>query len=157
MAHKTDEELQAYIDNLRLHGVRSKAARAAGMSLRTVMQYVDADEAFAEEERLAQIEAADHLEEEARRRAVDGVTRMKVLGSGKNASFIEEQHYSDGLLTLLLKGAMPEKYAERSKQELSGPGGAAIEFDQTASAARIASILAEAKARREADTDPLLE
>lgn len=156
MAKKSDIELQAYLDDLRTHGIRSKAARAAGMTLRTVMQYAEADQEFAEEERLAQVEASDYLEEEARRRAVDGVPVYKMF-MGEQVEV--ERKYSDSLLSKLLDGALPEKYAVRTKNEHSGPEGAPITLDDTAASARIASLLLTAKARRtaEADAGDLLE
>ena len=73
MATKTDTELQLYLDDLARHGNVTKAARAAGMRLKTVLQYRKADKDFAEAEELAQQEAADVLEAEAWRRAHDGV------------------------------------------------------------------------------------
>lgn len=73
-------------------------------------------EAFEE----AKLEAAELLEAEARRRAVEGTVRP-VFYQGEEVGGIRE--YSDTLLIFLLKGALPEKYAERTKTEHSGNVG----------------------------------
>jgi hypothetical protein len=74
-------------------------------------------EAFAAAEQLA----ARTLEEEAIRRARDGVTRT-VYRNGEAVG--EELSYSDTLLIFLLKGHMPDKYGD--KHELTGKGGAPL-------------------------------
>ena len=68
---------------------------------------------------LAQEEAADRLEDEAFRRAVEGVEKPVGWYKGKPGGVIRE--YSDVLLIFLLKGARPEKYADRvqNRWELS--------------------------------------
>src|SRR5262245_4589902 len=74
-------------------------------------------EAFAQAERIA----AQTLEEEAIRRARDGVKRT-IYYQGEPVG--EELTFSDTLLIFLMKGAMPEKYGE--KHELTGKGGAPL-------------------------------
>jgi len=64
--------------------------------------------------------AADLLEEEARRRAVEGV-ETDIISRVTGERLGTETKYSDTLLIFLLKGNKPEKFKERS--ELSGPGG----------------------------------
>lgn len=144
----TDEQKQAYLDALARCGVKSEAAREAGVSPATPYRWVE-DEAFAIAQEQALEEAADVMETEARRRAIEGVKREKVIGSGENARFIEEQQYSDALLMFMLKAAKPEKFAERSKSELSGPGGKDLgAVDETVAAARIAALLDAARQRK---------
>lgn len=60
------------------------------------------------------------LEDEAVRRAKDGVLKP-VFYKGEKVGTIRE--YSDTLLIFLLKARDPDKYADRVKKELSGPGG----------------------------------
>jgi len=60
---------------------------------------------------------ADLLEEEAMRRAVTGVQRP-VFQGGRLVGHVRD--YSDTLLIFLLKGAKPQKYAERTKNEHVG-------------------------------------
>jgi hypothetical protein len=66
--------------------------------------------------------AADRLEEEAWRRAVDGVDEPVGFYRGKPSAWVKR--YSDTLLIFLLKALRPEKYRER--YEHSGPEGGAI-------------------------------
>lgn len=58
----------------------------------------------------AEEEAADRLEAEARRRAVDGVEEP-VFQGGKQVGTIRK--YSDNLLMFLAKGARPQKFKDR--------------------------------------------
>ncbi len=71
----------------------------------------------------AREEAADHLEDEARRRAVDG-WEEPVFGSGGPGRGSEQvgtvRKFDSTLLIFLLKGARPEKYRERFDTKLSG-------------------------------------
>jgi hypothetical protein len=62
-------------------------------------------------------EAAEKLEQEARRRAVNGVSKP-VFYKGEECGVVQE--YSDTLLIFLLKGALPEKYKERYEGTLNG-------------------------------------
>lgn len=63
------------------------------------------------------------LEDEAVRRAKDG-TLKPVFYQGVKVGTIRE--YSDTLLIFLLKARDPDKYADRVKKELSGPGGGPV-------------------------------
>ena len=62
--------------------------------------------------------AADLLEEEARRRAHDGVDEP-VWFQGVQCGTVRK--YSDTLLIFLLKGAKPDKYRERSSVVVEDP------------------------------------
>ena len=79
------------------------------------------DEAF----KMAMDAASDILEEEAIRRAVEGVEE-DVFHQGVPVG--TRINYSDSLLQFLLKGAKKDKYAQHSKQEttVSGSFGIAI-------------------------------
>jgi hypothetical protein len=70
----------------------------------------------------AQLQAADMLEEEAIRRAYHGIEKPVTI-AGKREVIHE---HSDTLLIFLLKGARPQKYRDNVRQEISGPGGAAV-------------------------------
>ena len=80
---------------------------------------------FAKDRKGALDMGADTLEDEAVRRAKDGVEKPVYQG-GKLVGHVQE--YSDTLLIFLLKGARPEKYRDRVQQELSGPGGQTIQL-----------------------------
>ena len=103
---KGDAFLAAY----RECGSVSYAARAEKINrcthYRWLQQYPEYTEAFAE----AREEAADVLEQEARRRAVEGV-EAPVFYKGEVCGTVKR--YSDVLLIFLLKGARPDKYRER--------------------------------------------
>lgn len=74
----------------------------------------------------AKNQAADHLEQEARRRALEG-WEEPVFYQGERTGLVRK--YSDTLLIFLLKGARPEVYRERF--EHSGPGGDPLPAAQT--------------------------
>lgn len=88
----------------------TQACRVARMDRTIVYDLKKQDPNFALRMDVARQEAADVLEQEARRRAVRGV-REPVYQGGKRVGFV--QKYSDTLLIFLMKGADPEKYRER--------------------------------------------
>ena len=101
------------------------AARSAGVDRRTPYKWRDGDTAF-DEEWVSHFEAGtDVLEDEARRRAVEGVKRP-IYHAGKRVGYVME--YSDKLLIDQLHARRPEKYRERQAIEHSGPDGGPIRF-----------------------------
>ena len=99
----------------------------------TVYFWKESDEEFAAAMATAAEQAADRLEQEARRRAVEGLRRVKFGKGGEPLIDPEtlkpytELEFSDTLLIFLLKGIRPEKYRERVSQEIGGPGGGPVE------------------------------
>jgi hypothetical protein len=69
-------------------------------------------------------EACDRLEQEARRRAVEGVDEP-VFYKGEHCGVVRK--YSDTLLIFLLNGAMPHKYKSRFSGKVSGPSGPPVQ------------------------------
>ena len=66
-------------------------------------------------------EAVDRLEEEARRRAVEGVAKVKYhngrpIINPDTGKPVVKHEYSDPLLMFLLKGARPAKYRDQHRQ-----------------------------------------
>ena len=110
--------LEAYITC----GTITHAARMAKIARLTHYTWLaggkEYQKAFAE----AEIAATDALVQEARRRAIQGVSEP-ILYKGKVVKTI--QKYSDHLLMFLIKGALPEVYRER--YEFSG-GPKPIQF-----------------------------
>ena len=115
---------QAFLNAYMELGVISHAARAVGISPRMHYDWMRNSE-YAEEFEEAYLFACDVLEAEARRRATEGVKEYlyfkdePILKDGEHAYKLK---YSDSLLMFLLKGALPDKYAER-KQITNKDGG----------------------------------
>lgn len=117
--------------------------KAAGMAGRHRSMFYDlrkADPDFALLWADAVEAGVDVLEDEARRRAVEGV-EWQVFDKDGNVVRVETR-YSDKLLELLLKGRRPGVYRENARVELSGPGGGPIEIeDRSASLPDVLAVL----------------
>lgn len=136
-----------FLTNFEAHGNASQAAKAIGTTMLRIERWVKDDEAFANAIRVAMQVAGNMLEAEARRRAVEGCRKYRFdkgrpvywqppeghpdyeieeipegsygyPGTRVKLAHYYELTYSDGLLTTLLKGAMPEKYGD--KVDLTG-------------------------------------
>ena len=97
-------------------------AQGIGVTRETLRQYLKNDAEFRERWDAA-VEARNvELEREARRRAVEGVTRRKY---DKDGNLIEEEQvYSDRLMEKLLEADMPERFRDRGPFVKDGvPGG----------------------------------
>jgi hypothetical protein len=142
---KTDDDRQAYLDALSRCGTMSAAARFAHVSPPTVKRWRE-DPAFAEAEADAREAFADTLEEEAVRRARDGVEKAvwfkgNIVGS--------EHQYSDALLAKLLDGHRADRYKQRVQNELTGPNGQELTASPQDIALRITALLEEARHLKE--------
>lgn len=113
----------------------------------------DASEPFAAAWDEAVEAGTDCLEQEARRRAVEGVPKG-VYHQGQRVD--TEQQYSDGLLQFLLNGRRPEKYKQVSRVEHTGKDGGPIKtLTVSAIDEAIAELSAELKARAADDPVPV--
>lgn len=101
-----------------------KSAQAAKVGRRTVYGWLEADQVFRSLHDEAHQDALDLLEEEARRRAVDGWLEPVYQG-GKRVGLIKK--YSDALLIFYLKGKRPETFRERF--EHTGKNGDPIQTE----------------------------
>lgn len=120
---------ESFLESFGRIGTVTGAAQAVGISRQTHYDWLESDpdypKAFAD--RIE--EAADRLENEARRRAVAGVEEPVVyqgviqttLNSQGQRIPVTVRKYSDVLLIFLMKGAMPHKYRERGDMFPSGP------------------------------------
>lgn len=111
----TAEKKRAFLAAYAQCGNVSHAARLAGISRETHYEWLTKDSNYAAAFQQADAQAADALELEARRRALEGweepvYQKAQLVGTVRR--------YSDTLLIFLLKGARPEKYRER--HEISG-------------------------------------
>lgn len=135
---RTDRARELFISTLRESCNVSEAARMSGMSRRAAYDWREADSAFAQEWDEAEQEAADKLEREAWRRAVDGTDKPVTFQGVITATYKE---YSDRMLEILLKAHRPEKFVEKVRNEHTGANGGPIQHeDRTA-----ASLIEEAK------------
>lgn len=91
-------------------GHASMACRAVGIGRTTEWLWRKRDAQFAALREQAQAMAVEALEDEARRRAIDG-TLEPVFAGGRLCGSI--RRYSDSLLIFLLKAAKPEVYRDR--------------------------------------------
>ncbi len=83
-------------------------AQAANVSYQTICHYLKNDVEFRDEIEAIIEQRNIELEQEARRRAVEGVTRKKY---DKDGNLIEEEQvYSDRLMEKLLEANNPEKF-----------------------------------------------
>ena len=150
----TDENKELFLEALARSGVIGSACRAAGISRATAVRWRKEDPLFLEAFNDALADASDELEHEARRRAYEGVTSEKIIGSGDNARVVIETRYSDTLMLALLKAKKPDEFADRSKTEFSNPDGTMRPESTDNAAVRLAAILDEARRRRDNGDPP---
>ena len=87
------------------------ACKAAGVGRSSHYRWLEEDPAYREAFDLAKLQAADVLEAEAHRRAVEGWVEPAGWYKGQAGGTV--RRYSDVLLIFLLKGVLPERYRER--------------------------------------------
>ena len=113
-----------FLDVLARTGRVAESARAAGFTDTSYLKKVrNGDPEFAAAWDAALEAAADMLEDEAVRRAVQGV-RKAIMYKGQIVGY--DLIYSDRLLMFLLKGARPDKFAERKKVDATVGGNIGI-------------------------------
>lgn len=127
---KTKIKAEAFLAAYRLTASITKAAAAAEVE-RTAHYRWLANESYAALFAKAQEQAAGVLEDEAVRRATEGVLEP-VYYQGLKVGAV--RRYSDGMMQFLLRGFKPEKYAART--EITGADGGPIEIVQRLNAAR---------------------
>jgi hypothetical protein len=110
--HVPEDWQDRFLDALADSGNVSHSAGRAGVSRTFAYRYYQAHPEFALlwEEAIKASNVV--LEDEARRRAVDGVERRRVYRKGDTEIEEVETRYSDTLLIFLMKGNMPDKYRE---------------------------------------------
>jgi len=116
LAMATARGKTAFLAEFAGRGIVKHAAKAAGISRQTAYRWYDEDAEFAAAWDDAQEEATDEMEQEAWRRAVEGVDRP-VFQGGSQVGHTHE--YSDTLLVLMLKANRPKKYRENTALEIT--------------------------------------
>ena len=119
LQHKKRTFLAAFAET----GNISAASRLTGISRQAHYEWMESDPDYPAMFKSADQQAAEALESEARRRAVQGTLRP-VFYQGNECGVVRE--YSDTLLIFLLKGAMPGKY----KDNVSVDANVSITFEQ---------------------------
>lgn len=139
---------KAFLRSLGLTGNVTRAATDAKIDRTVPYDLRDSDPDFAAAWASALEAAADLLEEEARRRAYDGVEKP-VVHQGKVVTYWADKsgrpvsprtkgarqiplvvrQYSDQLLVTLLKACRPAKFRER--HEITGPNGGPLQAHHT--------------------------
>ena len=122
---------RAFLAAYAVTGNIAASAQAAGVHRTLHYHWLDKDERYAEAFAEAHEVALDLLEQEARRRAVVGVTEPYLHGGQVVVDPVTKEPilkrvYSDTLLMFLLNGGRPNKYRYRASLEHSGPGGGDI-------------------------------
>jgi|SRR5215472_5387798 len=107
--------LAAYAETCRV----TLASKAAGIGIRTHYFWLERDPEYAKAFDETRCLAADYVEAECIRRAVDGWTE-DVHYQGQKCG--EVRRYSDGLMMLLLKGLKPDVYGIQ-RTEVTGAMG----------------------------------
>lgn len=111
---------ELFLEVLAHSGNVTAGAKAAGWRYPTIAErYRDEDPDFSCAWTDALRQAVDAMEEEARRRAVDGVDEP-VYYKGENVGSVKK--YSDKLLEMLLKANRPEKFREIEHTSTDKPG-----------------------------------
>jgi len=108
------QEKKAFLAAFAHCGRITRAAEAAHVHWRSHYHWLKQDPQYAAAFAQAKEMAGDFLEDEAIRRAMEGVTR-KVFHQGEHVD--NEQVLSDTLLIFLLKGAKPEKYRDAAPRD----------------------------------------
>ena len=119
---KRDAFLAAYEEV----GTVTHAAELAGVSRNAHYMWMQDDPEYTEKFREAEKQACDRLEQEVRRRAVEGVLEP-VFYQGQECGTVRK--YSDTLLIFATKGALPQKYRENVSMELTGADGGPVEVE----------------------------
>lgn len=117
----------AFLKELARRANVSAAAKKAKVARSTAYDWYRDDPEFAAAWDQAIEVAVDSLEHEAWRRAATG-TLEPVFQKGEKVGAI--RRYSDTLMVTLLKAHRPEKFKDRSQNELTGPGGAPLQQPQ---------------------------
>ena len=122
---KFDEATKrAFLDEYVKSGLLYAAAEAVGVSGFTVLEAVKEDEGFAAAYHQAKELCTDTtLVHEARRRALQGISKPIVGGKNKDEIVAYEQVYSDRLHELLLKAYRREEFGDQLKSQVSVTGG----------------------------------
>ena len=123
MPDEIRSKARRFLRNFAEFGIIHKACEVSGLSASSVSNLRKRDPDFLAAFQRARESAADKLESEAHRRAVEGYDRP-IFQKGEQVGV--ERVYSDRLLEIMLRANKPEKFSPAQRTEISGPDGAPI-------------------------------
>jgi len=104
----------AFLTSYAANGDVGRALKAGGITRAQLRKWQETDEAFSLRYHIAEAEAIELLEAEARTRAVAGsLLKRQVFRHGMLYEEIHEWRPSDAMLTKLLQAHKPEKYGDK--------------------------------------------
>lgn len=121
------------------------SAAKAGVARGTVYRWKDEDEAFAKAWADAWDAGADLMEDEVRRRGVDGWDEPLAYQGIPTGHYVRK--FSDVLLIFGLKGRRPEKYKDYQRHEVVGAGGGPVQVMNVRQ--MVTDLLAKKRIRRQ--------
>ena len=124
----TEQKKEAILETFRDCCNISKSCKKNKITRTTFYRWLNDDTAFKQSFNEAAQIAIGVLEDEAKRRALEGVSEP-VYYLGKKVGTVKK--YSDTLLIVLLKAHAPEKYKERNHTELTGRDGQPIQVENS--------------------------
>lgn len=124
MPRVTAERRARFLEVLSETANVSSAAKASKISRKTWYEHRAANAGFKAQWDEAMELGTDGLEDEATRRGREG-TLKPVYQQGRKVGEVRE--YSDTLLIFMLKARRPEKFKDRSAQELTGKDGGPVQ------------------------------
>jgi hypothetical protein len=120
---RTAQQDARFLEALASGASVNSAVKSAGYARASVYKWRAADGEFALAWHDAVEAGTDALEDEALRRAKDGIDEPRFY-EGHECGYVRK--YSDTLMIFLLKGRRPEKYSDRVTTTHQGPGGGPI-------------------------------
>ena len=124
----TAEWRAIFLDTLRETANVSESCRVAEITRKTAYEHRNRYANFALDWDEAKKEGLETLEDEAVRRARDGVEKP-VFHQGDVVGYVRD--YSDTLLIFLLKAHDPARFNPVNRQELSGKDGGPVQHEHT--------------------------
>lgn len=131
---KSPEIKELFLGWLRKGYTPKRAAAECGIGRATVFAWRAEDDDFREAWAEAYDEGTDVFEDEAKRRAVDGVDRP-IFQQGECVGF--ERVYSDSLMQMMLQGRRPGVYKKGNEDGGSGGNSFSFTFDFGPSQVRV--------------------
>ena len=130
-----------------------KAARSAKLNRQSHYWWLKEDQTYRERFEAAGERAARALEDEAVRRAVEGI-RRPVWYKGRVVGY--ETEYSDSLLMFLLKANAPDKFKDRSVVDMNVRGEVELRARLEAARRRVAGQVVDVTTCQDAALQPAL-